>query len=80
MYPFLWDVPLDKINKVQCSKRYLAGGLNMINMYNHVKNPTINWTRILIVNSEGNWVKLFEATVASASKVCKIGSQWLKIV
>ena len=52
----------------------------MINMYNHVKNPTINWTRILVLNSEGNWVKLFEATVASALKVCKIGSQWLEIV
>lgn len=74
-YNFVWNSPVDRINRDVMTKNYQEGGLKMIHLNSYVQALKTTWIRRLI-HSAGKWNSIISSQV-NIDKIFKVGGDFL---
>ena len=79
-FKFIQKGKPDKIKWEILTKKYLDGGLNMLNLHNFVPALKITWLHCLYQNPEAPWAKLARTFIGPYEQVILLGSIYSKTI
>ena len=79
-FKFIWNGKPDKIKREILTRKYLDGGLNMLNLHNFVPALKITWLRRFYHNPHTPWAKLARTWIGPYDKVILLGSNYSKTI
>ena len=79
-FKFIWNGKPDKIKRETLTRKYLDGGLNMLNLHNFVPALKITWLRRFYHNPHTPWAKLARTWIGPYDKVILLGSNYSKTI